>query len=84
MLHIGSSDVVDHKHIVAILDLSTALSSKDTRAFLNDARNHNRVFGCAKENPKSLVVACDKEGIKVIYSPVSAATLKGRLASFSY
>lgn len=84
MLHIGSSYVVAHEHVVAILDLNTAFISKDTRAFLNDARKKKRVYGDREESPKSLVVACDKDGVKVIYSPVSAATLRGRLLSFSY
>ena len=84
MLHIGAKDMVDDDHILVILDLSSALSSKETRAFLNHAKKHHRVIGSAIKSPKSVVVACDKQGVKIIYSQVSASTLRGRLNAMNY
>lgn len=78
VLHLGAEWVVPHRHVLAILDLSTA-DSPDTRAFLRYAHQQGEVITVPEGEPRSVVIAVGEAGARRVYlSPISAATLKQR------
>lgn len=78
VLHLGADWVVPHRHVLAIIDLSTA-DNPDTRAFLRLARQQKAVIAVPEGEPRSAVIAVDDAGARRVYlSPISAATLRER------
>ncbi|AOY75420.1 extracellular matrix regulator RemB [Clostridium formicaceticum] len=87
-LHLGGEFVVKIKDIIAILDIESALKSKDSKAFLKVCEEEEFIQNICEEEPRSIVIVervenknrCHKGAHKtVIYkSPISALTLQKR------
>lgn len=73
-LHLGADVVVSIAKVVAILDLRTVGSVRETKEFLQARRTAHRVIDISNGSPKSLILT-DKE---VYLSPISSLTLKKR------
>ena len=77
-LHLGSGALVEKKNIVGIFDLDNASQSHLTRKYLNLADKNGQVINVAEDIPKSFVVCCDGEEIKIYLSQMSTQTLLKR------
>jgi len=69
------------REVAAVFDLDNATPSIHTRRFLERAQEEGMLLPIGEDLPKSLVVCCPKGGWQRVYlSPMSPATLQGRLA----
>lgn len=81
-LHIGSNLSVPTEDIIGIFDIDNATTAKSTREFLKAAEDEGMVTAAGGDLPKSLVVCCPRGSWQRVYiSPLSPATLLGRLES---
>ena len=74
-LHLGSDILVRLTDVVAILDLDTALQSRDTRELLDLARTEGRVKDPQSGPAKTIVLVDDM----VYLSSISSTTLLRRV-----
>ena len=79
-LHIGENCSVLTKNVVGIFDLEFTTTGSVTRNFLKRAEEENRVTYVSEQMPKSFVVTTEYGGDYVYVSPISASTLRKRLA----
>ena len=80
-VHLGGGVTVPSREVAAVFDLDTATTSIHTRRFLERAQEEGMLLPIGEDLPKSLVVCCPKGGWQRVYlSPMSPATLQGRLA----
>jgi len=72
-LHLGKNVVVPFEEIIAIIDMNSALVSKNTKEFIKIAEEEGFVEKISNEQlkPKSIIIT---ERI-VYFSPISSATL---------
>ncbi|MCC5909519.1 MAG: DUF370 domain-containing protein [Clostridiaceae bacterium] len=87
-LHLGGEVVVNKKDIIAILDITSTLISKDTRDFLKVCEEEGFIEEISQEEPRAFVVverlekrARSYKGVRkvtVYKSPISAVTLQKR------
>lgn len=76
-IHIGGDYTISDRFILGIFDLDqTTAGTADTVCFLNEAEKSGRIEIVSPELPRSFIVTLDR----VYVSPVSAATLRKRLA----
>lgn len=81
-LHLGSNISIPTDDIIGIFDLDHASTSKITREYLKSAEEEGMVAAVSGELPKSMVVCCPRGSWQRVYvSPLSPATLLGRLES---
>lgn len=78
-IHVGGEKIVRTSEIVAIFDVTIESSSKLSKQFITGAKAQKRVEEIGEEEPKSIVVTTNK----VIFSPISSATLKKRTRHFA-
>ena len=78
-IHVGGEKIVRTSEIIAIFDISIDHSSKISKQFLLQAKERKETDYIGEDEAKSIVVTKDK----VIYSPISSATLKKRTHHFS-
>ena len=84
-LHLGSSVSVAAEDIIGIFDLDNASTAKATREFLRAAEEEGMVSAVGEELPKSFALCCPKGSWPAVYlSPLSPATLQGRLNQFPF
>ena len=80
-VHLGGGVTVPSREVAAVFDLDNATTSIPTRRFLERAQAEGMLLPIGEDLPKSLVVCCPKGGWQRVYlSPMSPATLQGRLA----
>lgn len=73
-IHIGLEILINHKDIVAILNLQESELPLASKEFLEIALSEKRIMGCSKEDAKSCIITDQA----VFYSKISAATLLKR------
>jgi len=77
--HIGDNVSIYIRDVIAIFDLETTTTTRDTREFLKIAEEEGFVVTVSDDMPKSFVIT-EKDGQSIIYlSPISSATLRKRL-----
>ena len=80
-VHLGGGVTVPSREVAAVFDLDNATTSIHTRRFLERAQEEGMLLPIGEDLPKSLVVCCPTGGWQRVYlSPMSPATLQGRLA----
>ena len=80
-VHLGGGVTVPSREVAAVFDLDNATTSIHPRRFLERAQEEGMLLPIGEDLPKSLVVCCPKGGWQRVYlSPMSPATLQGRLA----
>lgn len=76
-VHIGGDYTISDRYILGIFDLDqTTAGAADTIHYLNEAERAGRIEIVSPDLPRSFIVTLDR----VYVSPVSAATLRKRLA----
>jgi extracellular matrix regulatory protein B len=83
-LHVGKDIVVNEKSIIGIFDLDNTTSAVDTRNFLAQAEKSGNVINVSEELPKSFVLCCENDRIKVFVSQMASATLLKRAETSSF
>jgi len=77
--HIGDNVSIYIRDVIAIFDLETTTTTRDTREFLKIAEEEGFVVTVSVDMPKSFIIT-EKNGQSMIYlSPISSATLKKRV-----
>ena len=80
-VHLGGGVTVPSREVAAVFDLDNATTSIHTRRFLERAQEEGMLLPIGEDLPKSLVVCCPRGSWQRVYlSPMSPATLQGRLA----
>ena len=79
-LHLGDEVIIPYREIVGIFDLDNVTATRAGRTFLQTAERAGRVYTITENLPRSFVVTT-MGGRETIYiSPISAATLRGRMS----
>jgi hypothetical protein len=82
LLHLGGDWAASSKRIIAILDYSTVAGSRSTKKVFAKAEKLQLLERIdAEADTRSIVLLDTAAGTRVVLSPISAAALKGRLAS---
>jgi hypothetical protein len=82
-LHIGNGQTVKKKEIIGIFDMDTATVSSVSRQFLSSAEQKKEIWYGDSDIPKSFIVCTDgPEKQKIVFSRISASSLKLRIAQF--
>ncbi|MDD2458000.1 MAG: DUF370 domain-containing protein [Eubacteriales bacterium] len=77
-IHIGGEYSVSSRLIVGIFDFEeTTQEGSQTRAFLKNAQDTDKIELVSSDLPRSFVVTVER----VYLSPISAATLRKRIAN---
>jgi hypothetical protein len=82
LLHLGGDWAANSRRIIAILDYYSVSGSRSTKKLLQQAEKGGlleRIDGDAET--RSVILLETVEGTRAVLSPISAAALKGRLAS---
>ena len=77
-LHIGGSVVIPISSVIAILDMDTVTTSKDSREFIKIAEEEGFVSTIAEELPKTFVITETNKKSKIYLTPISSITLLKR------
>ena len=78
-LHLGSGVSVLTADVVAVLDMETATTMRDSREFLKMCDEEEFIFTVAEgEMPKSVVVTDHKGKSAVYVSPLASSTIRKR------
>lgn len=77
-LHIGGNVVVSMDSIIAILDMDTVTTSRDSREFIKIAEEEGFILTIAEELPKTLVITEINKKSKIYLTPISSITLLKR------
>ena len=75
MLHLGRNLTISEKHIVAILGMTSAHPPQWARAMAS--------LGAGDPPYKSIILTDDGLKCRLVYSPVSPSTLRGRIGQRS-
>jgi hypothetical protein len=82
LLHLGGDWAANSRRIIAILDYGSVAGSRSTKKIFANAEKQmllERIDDDSDTRSVVLMEACT--GTRVVLSPISAAALKGRLAS---
>ena len=79
-LHLGEECIIPFESIVGIFDLDNVTATRGGRSFLREAERAGRVRSVSETLPRSFVVSVENGRETVYISPISAATLRGRMA----
>ena len=78
-LHLGQDVVVNSEEIIGIFDLDAASRGEDTKRYLRQAEKEGKTERASEDLPKSFVLYRGERGeSRVLFTPLSAAALKGR------
>ena len=77
-LHLGGGTLVPEKSVVGVFDLDNTSQSHLTRKYLAAAEKSGQVINVAEDIPKSFVVCCDADGMRVYLSQMATQTLLKR------
>ena len=78
-VHIGNNVILRKKQVLGIFDMDNATVSPVTRSYLSKAQKAGQVESVSIDIPKSFIVYREKEGTKIYFSPLSQASLMGRM-----
>ena len=80
-LHVGNNRNIRTRDVIGIFDMDNATVSAITRKFLNGKQKELLVESVSFDIPKSFILYKDGDKQRICFSPLSAASLKGRLNS---
>ena len=78
-LHIGGNVVVPMSSVIAIFDMDTATTSKDSKEFIRIAEEEGFISTIAEDLPKTFVITEINKKSKIYLTPISSITLLRRL-----
>ncbi len=78
-LHVGNNKNIRTRDVIGIFDMDNATVSAVTRKFLSGKQREYLVESVSFDIPKSFILYNDGGVSKICFSPLSAASLKGRL-----
>ena len=78
-LHVGNNRNIRIRDVVGIFDTDNATVSSVTRKFLNMKQRASLVEAISTDIPKSFVLYLDNGEYKICFSPLSSASLRGRM-----
>lgn len=78
-LHVGNNKNIRIKDVVGIFDMDRTTVSAVTRKFLSGKQKEFLVESASFDIPKSFILYLDKGEYKICFSPLSPASLRGRL-----
>ena len=77
-LHIGGDVVIPMKNVIAIMDIESTTTSKDSREFLKVAEEEGFIESISNDLPKSFIITEYEKKSKIYLSPISSVTLQKR------
>ena len=77
-VHIGGDVVIPLKNIIAIMDMETTTTSKDTRDFLKVAEEEGFIESISSDLPKTFIITEHDKKSKIYLSHISSVTLLKR------
>ena len=80
-LHVGNNRNIRIRSVVGIFDMDNTTVSSVTRKYLNLRQKSMQLESVSDEIPKSFILYEENGEYKICFSPLSAASLKGRLNS---
>ena len=78
-LHVGNNKNIRIRDVIGIFDMDNATLSSVTRKFLSNRQKKLMVETAAVEIPKSFILFEENGLYKICFSPISSATLRGRI-----
>ena len=78
-LHVGNNKTIRIKDVIGIFDMDNATVSAVTRKFLNGRQKENLVESISYDIPKSFILYNENGEYKICFSPLSSASLRGRM-----
>ena len=78
-LHVGNNKNIRIKDVIGIFDMDNATVSAVTRKFLNGRQKENLVESISYDIPKSFILYNENGEYKICFSPLSSASLRGRM-----
>ena len=78
-LHVGNNKNIRIRDVIGIFDMDNATLSAITRNFLSTRQKQLMVEIAAVELPKSFILFEENGLYKICFSPISSATLRGRI-----
>ena len=78
-IHIGKDNIVEEKHIIAILDLEKMLENKNLKDILRELNIENNIINNKNSYGKSLILIKKQEKIEAYFSNISSITLAKRI-----
>ena len=79
MLNLGQSELIKASQIIAVVDLSTAISVRRAKDYADGLLKNAKRVMCSG-TPKSAVIIQTEEGDKIVFLSISAAAVKSRVA----
>lgn len=79
MLNLGQFETIKASDIIAVVDLSTAISMRRAKVYAARLCKKAEVINC-NGKPKSAVILNGQDGDKVVFLSISAATAKSRIS----
>jgi hypothetical protein len=79
MLNLSHLEMIKASQIIAVVDLSTAISMRQAKLHATKLCKNAEVVQC-KGTPKSAVVLSTPTGSKVVFLSISAASVKSRIS----
>lgn len=77
-LHIGGDVVIPLKSVIAILDIESTTTSKDSKEFLSIAEEEGFIESISEDLPKTFIITEIDKKSKIFLSPISSITLQKR------
>lgn len=78
-LHVGNNKNIRTKDVIGIFDMDNATVSAVTRKYLGKKQKEALVEAVSFDIPKSFILYLENGEYKICFSPLSSASLKGRL-----
>lgn len=78
-LHVGNNKNVRIRDVVGIFDMDNATVSPITRRFLSSKQKESLVESASFDIPKSFILYLEGGEYRICFSPLSSASLKGRM-----
>ena len=78
-LHVGNNKNIRIRDVIGIFDMDNATLSSVTRKFLSKNQKRLMVETAALEIPKSFILFEENGLYKICFSPLSSASLRGRM-----
>lgn len=78
-VHIGKDNMIEEKHIIAILNLEKMLENKNLEDILKELKIENKIINNKTSNEKSLILVKKEEKIEAYFSNISSTTLAKRI-----
>lgn len=80
-LHVGNHKNIRVRDVIGIFDMDQATVSSVTRQFLSKKQKQLMIEVAAVEIPKSFILFEENGLVKICFSPLSSAALRGRMQS---